>query len=36
MLSYLDIFYVLAWASLLIVPVAFLLRKSKPGAVAMH
>jgi len=36
MLSYMDIFYVLAWAALLIAPVAFLLRKSKPGAVAMH
>jgi DHA2 family multidrug resistance protein len=36
MLSYLDIFYLLAWAALLITPIVFLLRKAEPGAVAMH
>ncbi|HEX3998939.1 MAG TPA: DHA2 family efflux MFS transporter permease subunit [Pirellulales bacterium] len=30
-MSYLDIFYLLAWASLVILPVAFLLAKAKPG-----
>ncbi|HEY2759797.1 MAG TPA: hypothetical protein VGI75_03620, partial [Pirellulales bacterium] len=37
MLSYLDIFYTLAWAALLITPIVFLLRKMPKGvAPAMH
>ncbi len=31
MLSYIDIFHVLAWASLLLLPIVFLLPKTKPG-----
>lgn len=37
MLAYIDVFHVLAWMSLCIVPVSFLLRKTAPGATAtMH
>lgn len=31
MMSYLDIFYLLAWAGLLMIALLFLLRKVKPG-----
>jgi hypothetical protein len=31
MMSYLDIFYLLAWAALLMISLVFLLRKVKPG-----
>jgi hypothetical protein len=35
MTSYLDIFYRLAWASLLMLLLVFLLRKVKPGQARM-
>jgi MFS transporter, DHA2 family, multidrug resistance protein len=37
MLSYMDCFYFLGWAILLMVPVVFLIKKSKPGGgMAVH
>jgi DHA2 family multidrug resistance protein len=36
MLAYIDIFYVLGWAALLMVPLTALLRKAPPGQTAMH
>jgi DHA2 family multidrug resistance protein len=37
MLSYMDCFYFLGWAILLMVPMVFLIKKSKPGGgMAVH
>ncbi|HEY1263883.1 MAG TPA: DHA2 family efflux MFS transporter permease subunit [Terriglobales bacterium] len=36
MLAYLDNFWMMGWAILLMVPLVFLMKKSKPGAMAAH
>ena len=35
MMSYLDIFYLLAWTALLMIALVFLLRKVEPGQARM-
>jgi len=36
MLAYIDCFWFLGWAILLMIPAVFLMKKSKPGGMVVH